>query len=68
MKSTIDTIEGDDLTKGIVTLNEARQHTTDETLDETLALAMENGYFLAGIEDHDIFGVQYTVEKLEVEG
>jgi len=67
MKSTIDTIEGTELPKRIVTLNEARNQTTDDTLDETMKLAMLNGYFLTGVEDHDIFGVQYTLEKLEVE-
>jgi len=64
MESTYTTIEGD-LATGIVCLEEAEEQTDDDTYEETISLAMENGYFLVSVDEDEIFGTQYTLEKLE---
>lgn len=65
MNTTTTTIEGD-LPTGIVSLDEAQILVEDETLEETIDHAIHNGYNLASVDEHDFYGIQYTLEKVEV--
>jgi len=53
------------LPQNVITLEDAVDTVENNTVVETLELAMENGYFLADINEDKIFNVEYKLLKLE---